>query len=154
VSPCPAHLQMLPQPVGPDQHILRISKLLLPLEIAVLRMGLSASPSALISEAIRSDGEGYPDDSNRLPNFFISGAPKAGTTWLYQYLDQHPEIFMSAMKSRTSLWLRSVRSIVIPSPAVGWPREPWFARFPLLVLRKNNRRSCCHLQQIFMLQSA
>jgi len=35
---------------------------------------------------------------SRLPNFFIIGAPKAGTTSLYHYLDQHPEIFMSAIK--------------------------------------------------------
>jgi len=34
----------------------------------------------------------------RLPNFLIVGAPKAGTTSLYHYLDQHPEIFMSAIK--------------------------------------------------------
>jgi hypothetical protein len=35
---------------------------------------------------------------SRLPNFFIIGAPKTGTTSLYHYLDQHPEIFMSAIK--------------------------------------------------------
>ncbi len=34
----------------------------------------------------------------RLPNFFIVGAPKAGTTSLYRYLDQHPQIYMSAIK--------------------------------------------------------
>jgi hypothetical protein len=33
-----------------------------------------------------------------LPNFFLVGAPKAGTTSLYHYLDQHPEIYMSAIK--------------------------------------------------------
>ena len=33
-----------------------------------------------------------------LPNFFIVGAPKAGTTSLYFYLEQHPEIFMSPLK--------------------------------------------------------
>ncbi len=33
-----------------------------------------------------------------LPNFFIVGAPKAGTTSLYHYLSQHPQIFMSAVK--------------------------------------------------------
>ncbi len=33
-----------------------------------------------------------------VPNFFIAGAPKAGTTSLYHYLDQHPEIFMSPVK--------------------------------------------------------
>jgi hypothetical protein len=34
----------------------------------------------------------------RLPDFFIAGAPKAGTTSLYHYLDQHPGIYMSAIK--------------------------------------------------------
>jgi hypothetical protein len=34
----------------------------------------------------------------REPNFFIVGAPKAGTTSLYHYLDQHPEIYMSPIK--------------------------------------------------------
>jgi hypothetical protein len=34
----------------------------------------------------------------RQPDFFIVGAPKAGTTSLYHYLDQHPEIYMSPMK--------------------------------------------------------
>jgi len=32
------------------------------------------------------------------PNFFIVGAPKAGTTALWFYLRQHPQIFMSALK--------------------------------------------------------
>jgi len=35
---------------------------------------------------------------SRLPNFFLAGAPKAGTTSIYHYLDQHPGIFMSAIK--------------------------------------------------------
>jgi hypothetical protein len=34
----------------------------------------------------------------RLPNFFIVGAPKAGTTSLWTYLDQHPQIFMCPLK--------------------------------------------------------
>jgi Sulfotransferase family len=33
-----------------------------------------------------------------LPTFFIIGAAKAGTTSLHSYLDQHPEIQMSAIK--------------------------------------------------------
>lgn len=33
-----------------------------------------------------------------LPNFFIIGAPKTGTTSLYHYLNQHPQIYMSANK--------------------------------------------------------
>jgi hypothetical protein len=36
--------------------------------------------------------------SLKLPNFFIVGAPKAGTTSLYAYLDQHAQIYMSPLK--------------------------------------------------------
>lgn len=32
------------------------------------------------------------------PNFFIVGAAKAGTTSLYRYLGQHPEVYMSPVK--------------------------------------------------------
>ncbi|MGA1984590.1 MAG: sulfotransferase [Acidobacteriaceae bacterium] len=34
----------------------------------------------------------------RLPDFFIVGAAKAGTTSLYHYLGQHPEIYISPLK--------------------------------------------------------
>ncbi len=33
-----------------------------------------------------------------LPNFLIIGAPKAATTSLYHYLEQHPQVYMSAVK--------------------------------------------------------
>ena len=33
-----------------------------------------------------------------LPNFLIIGAPKAGTTALYHYLSEHPQIYMSPVK--------------------------------------------------------
>jgi len=36
--------------------------------------------------------------SERSPHFVIAGAPKAGTTSLYKYLLQHPDIFMPAKK--------------------------------------------------------
>jgi hypothetical protein len=34
----------------------------------------------------------------RLPNFFLLGANKAGTTSLWRYLRAHPDVFMPAMK--------------------------------------------------------
>lgn len=34
----------------------------------------------------------------REPNFFIVGAPKCGTTAMYNYLSQHPDIFMPEVK--------------------------------------------------------
>ena len=51
----------------------------------------------------------------RRPNFFIVGAPKCGTSSMWRYLDQHPDVFMSAWKephyfSRTDL----------PSRKAGW----------------------------------
>ena len=41
--------------------------------------------------------------SARLPNFFVVGAPKTGTTSLYSYLKQHPQIFMSPVKEPSFL---------------------------------------------------
>src|SRR5207248_2049594 len=37
----------------------------------------------------------------RLPNFLIIGAPKCGTTSLYHYLKQHPQVFMTIPKEPT-----------------------------------------------------
>jgi sulfotransferase family protein len=34
----------------------------------------------------------------RLPNFFLAGVPRAGTTSFYAYLGQHPEIYVSPIK--------------------------------------------------------
>lgn len=34
----------------------------------------------------------------KIPNFLIIGAPKAGTTTLYNFLKQHPQIYMSPLK--------------------------------------------------------
>jgi hypothetical protein len=33
-----------------------------------------------------------------LPTFLVVGAAKSGTTALYHYLNQHPEVYMSAVK--------------------------------------------------------
>jgi len=35
---------------------------------------------------------------DRWPNFFIVGATKAGTTSIYEYLKEVPEIYMSPVK--------------------------------------------------------
>ena len=34
----------------------------------------------------------------KLPNFLLVGAAKSGTTSLYNYLNQHPEIFMPSFR--------------------------------------------------------
>ena len=33
-----------------------------------------------------------------MPNLFVVGAAKAGTTALYDYLAQHPQVFLSRVK--------------------------------------------------------
>ncbi len=35
---------------------------------------------------------------NRLPNFLVVGAAKAGTTAIYHYLQQHPQIYLTPLK--------------------------------------------------------
>lgn len=37
-------------------------------------------------------------DVTRRPDLFIIGAPKSGTTSLYEYLDGHPDVYMSPVK--------------------------------------------------------
>jgi hypothetical protein len=37
-------------------------------------------------------------DIARKPNFMIAGAPKCGTTALYEYLQTHPQVFLPAIK--------------------------------------------------------
>ena len=36
-----------------------------------------------------------------LPNFFLAGPPKAGTTSLHRYLRQHPQVYMNPIKEPT-----------------------------------------------------
>ena len=45
---------------------------------------------------VPSDHVGVPQPT--LPNFFIVGAGKAGTTSLHRYLAQHPQVYMSPLK--------------------------------------------------------
>tara|TARA_S200000501_G_scaffold378801_1_gene443808 strand:- start:17220 stop:18182 length:963 start_codon:yes stop_codon:yes gene_type:complete len=35
---------------------------------------------------------------NKIPNLFLVGAPKSGTTAIYEFLNSHPDIFMSPIK--------------------------------------------------------
>src|SRR2546430_7559997 len=39
-----------------------------------------------------------------LPNFLIIGAIKSGTTSLYHYLHQHPDVYMSPIKETWYYW--------------------------------------------------
>lgn len=41
---------------------------------------------------------------NMLPNFLIIGAPKAGTTSLFYYLDAHPQVYLCPVKEVGFFW--------------------------------------------------
>jgi len=43
----------------------------------------------------RSDTESKSTTAVRLPDFIIGGAPRSGTTWLYELLDRHPDVYMA-----------------------------------------------------------
>jgi len=85
--------------------------------------------------------------TSALPNFFIVGAGKAGTTSLYSYLRQHPDIYMSPVKEpcyfateiRAEVMARSVQQHValqsrelpkvlgdsVPVKPHGWIAAQW-----------------------------
>jgi hypothetical protein len=60
-----------------------------------LRIALSLPSKALYAFGIRST------KSLNLPNFMIIGAPKAGTTWLAENLDCHPEVYLARRPGTT-----------------------------------------------------
>src|SRR4029078_4797978 len=60
--------------------------------VAILRsMAVEARPDP-------SPAEGDASAVRLLPDFLIVGAPRCGTTFMYEYLDQHPQIYMSPIK--------------------------------------------------------
>lgn len=58
-----------------------------------------------------------------LPNFLIIGAAKAGTTSLYKYLKQHPEIYMSPLKETGFFFLENLNKDEFDREIAQMPRE-------------------------------
>ncbi len=46
----------------------------------------------------RPNGEAFDAPAQVWPNFLVIGAPKSGTTSLYHYLNQHPDVFLSKIR--------------------------------------------------------
>lgn len=57
--------------------------------------------------------------ATRLPDFLIIGAPKSGTTSLYYYLQQHPRVWMPAVKEPHWFLFDGPEP-----PRLGGPRDP------------------------------
>jgi hypothetical protein len=49
-----------------------------------------------------------------LPDFFLIGAMKAGTTSIHRYLAQHPELFLSDVKEPNYFWLGDLPQREVP----------------------------------------
>jgi hypothetical protein len=66
------------------------------------------------------------------PNFFLVGAPKAGTTSLYHYLGQHPDVYISPKKEpnyfanefRFENFTEDFQRMDLPNPGSG-PVSEW-----------------------------
>lgn len=67
-----------------------------------------------------------------MPNFLVIGAARSGTTALYRYLEQHPQIYMSAIKEPNFF------ALVGEEPAPAPPKAGTAGRLtrgPLMVVR-------------------
>ena len=54
----------------------------------------------------------------KYPNFLIIGVQKSGTTSIYNYLGQHPQVYMSPIKETNFLekdWEKVVKNVT-PKP--------------------------------------
>src|SRR6266566_130247 len=67
----------------------------------------------------------------RVPDFFIVGAPKCGTTSLYRMLRQHPRIFMPDLKEPRFLASDAWAAPGSPSGPISYPQtlEEYLALF-------------------------
>jgi Sulfotransferase domain len=59
----------------------------------------------------------------RIPDFFIVGAPKCGTTALYSYLQTHPGVFMSPVKEPHYFYSDN-RTSTVPGGRIGGFARP------------------------------
>jgi hypothetical protein len=60
-----------------------------------------------------------------LPNFIIIGAGKSGTTALYEYLHEHPEVYMSAVKETNFFALEGETLIEAKDDPEQMNHYPW-----------------------------
>jgi len=77
-----------------------------------------------------------------LPNFFVIGASKAGTTSLYHYLNAHPEIHMAPM-------IDSPRFFAPPRDRPPLPRDAYEALFETDALVRGERAPSYSVHPLF-----
>lgn len=67
-----------------------------------------------------SDETGRAHAAPPMPTFLVIGATKGGTTSLYHYLDQHPDIYMSHPVKEPKFFAAEENSVVRENGAKGW----------------------------------
>ncbi|PDW00165.1 hypothetical protein [Candidatus Chloroploca asiatica] len=55
-----------------------------------------------------------------MPNFLVIGVTKSGTTSLYNYLQEHPQIFMSPIKEPQFFEYGEAEKLALEFPARPW----------------------------------
>jgi len=60
----------------------------------------------------------------RLPDFILAGAPRSGTTWLYELLSRHPEVYMAKPKKPEPKFFLDEN---IYRRGIKYYSEKWFA---------------------------
>ena len=85
------------------------------------------------------------------PNFFIVGAAKAGTTSLYEYLKQHPDIYFSPVKEpnyfSTDIDTDQFSSTYRKNTILD--TESYFSQYPLPTLQLTFVRKSEHYRRLF-----
>lgn len=77
----------------------------------------------------------------RLPDFIIGGAPRSGTTWLYELLDRHPQIYMAKpVKPEPKFFLVDH----LYAKGLAFYSDTWFAAAP--ADRKAGEKSTDYLE--------
>ncbi len=117
--------------IGPDGHVYAVaadSMFVFPPGNAVTAIGTAcalpvARPAAATADMRPSHGQRQgADAAMTLPNFLIIGAGKAGTTSVYEYLKQHPEVFVSAIKEPNFFVYAGQNPLVVQrSPETDFP---------------------------------
>lgn len=67
-----------------------------------------------------SDKTGRAQAASLMPTFLVIGATNGGTTSLYHYLDQHPDVYMSHPVKEPKFFAAEENSVVRENGAKGW----------------------------------
>ena len=66
--------------------------------LVVVLLATTSSDEPAVGRHVLSTGAHWPPDAPCRPSFMIIGAPKCGTTSMYEYLARHPSVRAPSVK--------------------------------------------------------